>query len=66
MAVRMYSRLEVERMLRGCDCHHVKDYETAALWSTSRGYHFTVPQSGDDRRTDENTMRSILQDIENR
>lgn len=66
MAVRMYSKLEVERMLLGCDCHHVKDYETGATWQTSRGYRFMVPQWGDDRRTDENTMRDILADIADR
>ena len=66
MAVRLYSKGEVERMLIGCDCHHVKDYETGAMWATSRGFRFFVPQWGSDRRTDENTIADILRDIQNR
>ena len=66
MAVRLYSKADVERILIGHDCHHVKDYATAAMWATSRGFHFIVPQEGDDRRTNEYTLGDILREIKDR
>ncbi len=63
IALRLFSREEVERKLWRHKCIKVREYETAALWKTKNGFFFTVPQFGPDKRCDQLTLESILEDI---
>ena len=64
--VRLFKREEVERQLWARHCRMVRDYETAALWRTQEGFHFTVPFEGPDRMCDEYTLREILNELDER
>jgi hypothetical protein len=63
MAVRLLPLEEIEEHLKRLNCTKVKTYATAALWKTSRGVHFTVPQEGPDKRCNEYSWRKILEEI---
>ena len=64
MAVRLFSKAEVEQQLWRRHCRKVREYETAALWRTNEGFHFTVPQEGPDKQCDEYTLREILEELD--
>jgi hypothetical protein len=64
MAVRLFPWEHVERELWRRDCRMIKEYETATLWATQKGYHFIVPKEGPDRRCDEYTFTEILADVD--
>jgi hypothetical protein len=66
MAVRLFPREHVEQELWKRNCRKLKDYETAALWTTRDGFHFTVPQEPPDGRCDEYMLREILDDLDRR
>ena len=63
MAVRLLPLTEVEKNLKRLNCTKVKEYGTAALWKTSRGIHFTVPQESPDKRCNEYTWQRLLKEI---
>jgi hypothetical protein len=64
MAVRLLPPDFIQSELRKRGCTYVKEYQTAALWKTSRNIHFSVPQEGPDKRTDEYTFERLLKEIE--
>jgi len=64
IAVRLLSREEIERELWRRKCRLVREYETAALWKTKTGYHFTVPQEGPDKMCPEYIWRDILDELD--
>lgn len=66
MAVRLYANEYIKLQLKQRGCEKLKDYETCALWRTAKGFHFIVPQEGQDRRCDEYTFREVLAEIEGR
>lgn len=66
MAVRLYTREHVEKELWRRHCRKVKDYGATALWKTKGGFHFTVPQEGQDGRCDEYSLAEILAQIDRR
>jgi hypothetical protein len=65
MPVRLLPRHHVEKELTNRRCTKIKDYShgSGGLWMTLRGFYFTVPTEADGR-TDENTLRSILLEID--
>ena len=66
IAVRLIGYEEITRELWRRKCRLVREYNTAALWKTGEGYHFTVPQEGPDRRCDEYTWGEILAELDSR
>ena len=64
MAVRLFPLEFVQSELRKRGCTYVREYATSALWKTRGGIHFTVPQEGPDKRTDEYTLTRLLAEIE--
>ena len=64
MAVRLLHQAFIQRELRKRGCIYVKEYGTAALWKTRRNIHFSGPQEGPDKRTDEYTWERLLKEIE--
>lgn len=65
MAVRLIPRHDVEKELAARQCMKIKTYShgSGALWMTLKGYYFMVPTEPDGH-TDENTLRSILLDLQ--
>jgi hypothetical protein len=65
MPVRLYPRSTVEQELGKRRCVKIKDYShgSGGLWMTPNGYYFSVPTESDGR-TDENTLHSILTEID--
>jgi hypothetical protein len=64
MAVRLLSHEYIVAEMFKRKCIYVKEYGTASMWKTSRGVHFTIPQEGPDKRTDEYTWERLLKEIE--
>jgi hypothetical protein len=63
MARRLLSRDHVRRKLELLNCHLVKEYETATAWETASGVWFTVPHETPEKRTDEDMLQSVLNDV---
>jgi|GEM_PF-2428303 len=64
MARRLFSREHVIKQLTKHKCKQVKEYETATAWETASGVWFTVPHETPEKRTDEDTLRAIILDVE--
>ena len=64
MPRRLLSREHVHRVLTRLKCHEVKEYETNTAWETASGVWFTVPHETPERRTSDDTLREIINDVE--
>jgi hypothetical protein len=65
MPVRLIPQADVEKELWARHCRKVRDYGTASLWKNHLGFHFVVPREPTGQ-TDENTLREILIELDNR
>ena len=63
IALRLFTLLEVEQRLWRLKCKKVREHETAAIWKTPTGFHFSVPQFGPEKRCDELTFNTIIDEI---
>jgi len=64
VARRLLSRDHVTRQLTLLKCKLVKEYEVTSAWETASGVWFTVPHETHEKRTDEDTLRDILNEVE--
>jgi hypothetical protein len=63
MARRLLSRDHVHRELKALKCRWMKDYETLSMWETGSGIWFTVPHETPEKRTAQDMLRNVLNDI---
>ena len=63
MARRLLSRDHVHRELKRLKCRWVRDYETLSTWETGSGIMFTVPHETPEKRTAQDMLRNILNDV---
>lgn len=66
MPVRLYLKEYVERQLWRRKCKKVKQYSTSALWKTQEGFHFVVPEEGDEGQCADYVFDEILGEIDKR
>ena len=64
MARRLLSQDHVRRKLKALKCREMKEYETATAWETASGVWFTVPHETPEKRTAEDMLRKIMNDVE--
>jgi hypothetical protein len=62
---RLLARVHVTRELVRLGCREIAEYETATMWETGSGVHFTVPHEGAERKTAADTFQEIVKDVEN-
>lgn len=73
IAVRLFWRKEVQKMLDEFGCELVEEidnpqdeYFRASYWRTRWGFHFTVPEIGPDRLCPEHRLYAILSELAER
>ncbi len=63
MARRLLSHDHVRRQLEKLKCRFIKEYETVTMWETASGIAFTVPHETPEKRTDQDMLQEILNDV---